>query len=158
MIHKVVNSKIKNGKHIYSVIYKDDPTKEIHYLTKEEITSQPDGKELISNFLKARNEKKKIRNIEKIYGIVMPPNCERLFAVKFKESEKMDLVGRKELKKYNIDALLQFYESHIDYLKDKVEAASQKKKRQTKPKSKPEQNQNENETNPPTHHKHQHHD
>lgn len=148
MIHKVVNSKIKNGKQIYSVLYEDDPTKEVHFLTKEEVTAQENGEELISNFLKARNEKKKIRSIEKIYGCVNPSNSERLFAVKFNDSNKIDVVSRKELKKYNIDALIQFYESHIDFLHDKIEEQKQKH-------SKPKSHHNQPASNSPNNHKQQ---
>lgn len=125
MLQKVVNSKKKNGKQIFGVLYKDDPNREVHFLTKEEIISQKNGEELLSNF---HNEKKKIRNIEKIYGFVMPPGCGWLFAVKFKDSDKIDLVTRKDLKKHNIDALLQFYESHMDFLRDKMETVNQKQK------------------------------
>ncbi|KAK8882642.1 hypothetical protein M9Y10_045284 [Tritrichomonas musculus] len=135
MIHKIVTHKSKDGKPpVYGVIYKDDPNKEVHYLSKEQITAEDNGEELLTNFSKVRNEKKKIRNIEHIYGIIMPHKSDWLFAVKFKDSAKIDIVSHRSLKKYNITALLQFYESHMDFLHDQMHSVAQKQKN-SKPKS-----------------------
>lgn len=118
MLKKITHQKLKDGKGVYGAIYQDDADNNVHYLTKEEILAVKNGKEMLHEYNKKRNEKKKIRNIDQIYGIVMPPHSEWLFAVKFKGADKVDLVSRKEIKKYNIDKLLEFYESHLNILKN----------------------------------------